>query len=85
MEKIEFTINGYSELGSWSIKRFMKVNPNEDMEVIVSNLVDMFSQNTEHKNWTHITWTFPLMEGIGTDINCLAERSWFDTIKCTCV
>lgn len=84
MQKIEFTITGLGKLGSWTIRRFMTIDPEEDMRVTVNRLNDILSNKTEYVNWECMEWSYAV-SGSGLTAGCYASRKWFDEVGiCDC-
>ena len=68
--RIPIKITGISNLGTWTITRFLKYIPNECQIDTVDRLIKNFSDYSNYSNWEVVEWQYPE--------NNLVEKKWYD-------
>lgn len=70
-KKVKFNITGVSNLGTWTISRYLKLNINEELDMFeIACLIDLkFSTSSPYHKWEKIEYDYP--------VESLITKDWF--------
>lgn len=70
-KKVKFNITGVSNLGTWTISRYLKLNLNEELDMFeIACLIDgKFSTSSPYHKWERIEYDYP--------VGSLITKDWF--------
>ena len=70
-KKVKFNITGVSDLGTWTISRYLKLNINDELDMFeIACLIDSkFSTSSPYYKWKRIEYDYP--------VGSLITKDWF--------